>query len=130
MKRIYPIALFIIFLAIGSVFVFTQYKLYLVIIEQPIPIGGSSTMDIPFTIEKAEMPWKLQININAEYGDVLVSLLTAQDEYLWYIGLYSGNYEYEFIHTGDLKIRIRIPSYTDAQEIKFKILAWKSFLGW
>jgi hypothetical protein len=130
MKRIYPIAIIIIVLAISSVLFLTQYKSYHIIKEQTFPNGGSQTMDIQFKIEKAEKPWKFQLNIIAEYGDVMVSLLTEQDEFLWFENLYEGIYEYEFIHTEELKFRIRIPSYTDAQEVELKILAWKSFLGW
>ena len=115
-------------MAIGSVFVLTQYKSYHVVKEQIIPTGGSATMEIPFKIDNVEKPWKLQLNIKAEYGDVTVGLLTAQDGILWFETMYEGTYEYEFIHTEELKIRIHIPSYTDAQEIELKILAWKSFL--
>lgn len=130
MKRVYSVAIIIIVLAISSVFVLTQYKSYHVIKEQSIPTGGSATMDIPFKIEKAEKPWKIQLDIIAEYGDVMVSLFTVQDEFLWFENLYEGTYEYEFIHTGELKFEIRIPSYTDVQVIELKVLAWKSFLGW
>ena len=131
MKRnsIIVISIFVIVVAIGSFLVLTQYKSYQVIKDQIIPIGGSARMEIPFKIDNVEEPWKLQIEIKTDYGDVLVDLLTAKDEKLWFIMLYSGSYEYKFIHTGDLKIVIRIPSYTDAQTIKFKIVAWKSYIG-
>ena len=129
MKRIYPIAIIIIVLAISSVLVLTQYKSYHVIKDQIIPTTSGQSMDITFTIENVEKPWKVQFNIKAEYGDLLVGLYTAQDELLWFENMYNGDHEYEFIHTGELLFRVRVPSYMMAQEITLTVLEWKPLLG-
>ena len=117
-------------MAIGSVYVLTQVKSYQVIKEQTLATTRSQSVEIPFIIEKADKPWKVEINIQSEYGDVQVGLLTAQDDLLWFKSLYDGTHEYSFSNTGDLKFEFRVPSYANNQVLEFKILAWKSFLGW
>ena len=129
LNRVYPITIIIIVLAIGGLFLLTQYKSYHVIKEQTLTTT-SSYVEIPFIIEKADKPWKIQIKIQSEYGDVHLKLLTAQDEILWLEHLYEGTYEYSFSNTGHLKFIFHVPSYSIIQTYEFKILAWKAFLGW
>jgi hypothetical protein len=119
----------IIVLAIGSVLVLTQYKSYHVIKEQTLTTT-SSYVEIPFIIEKTDKPWKIQIKIESESNDVHVKLLTAQDNVLWSEILVEGTYNYSFSNTGHLKFIFHVPSHSLIQTYEYKILAWKSFLGW
>ena len=133
MKRIY-LVIPIVVLVIGSVLVLTQYKSYQVIKEQNYQSFETALPDILFYIEKADKPWKLQIIIqeSGSFDYVSVRLMTAEDSYLWSKILEDGTYEYEFINTGDLKLRFQVPSWggESIQKIEYKIVAWKSFLGW
>ena len=129
LKRFLPLTIIIIIFAVGIVLGLTQYKSYHVIKEQTL-ITMSSYVEIPFIIEKADKSWKIQIKIESESNDVHVGLLTAQDNVLWSEILVEGTYEYSFSNTGDLKFIFHVPSYSIIQVYEFKILAWKSFLGW
>ncbi len=129
LKRFLPLTIIIIIFAVGIVLGLTQYKSYHVIKEQTLTTM-SSYVEIPFIIEKADKSWKIQIKIESESNDVHVGLLTAQDNVLWSEILVEGTYEYSFSNTGHLKFIFRVPSYSIIQVYEFKILAWKSFLGW
>ena len=129
LKRFLTLTIIIIIFAVGIVLGITQYKSYHVIKEQTLTTT-SSYVEIPFIIEKADKSWKIQIKIESESNDVHVGLLTAQDNVMWSEILVEGTYEYSFSHTGDLKFIFHVPSYSIIQEDEFKILAWKSFLGW
>ena len=114
LKRFLPLTIIIIIFAVGIVLGITQYKSYHVIKEQTLTTT-SSYVEIPFIIEKADKPWKIQIKIQSEYGDVHVSLLTAQDDFLWSEILYEGTYEYSFSNTGHLKFIFHVQSYSIIQ---------------